>query len=93
MLTCVSSGPPPAVGLQALYEANKVHSSGTRYVHLAGEPDYRGSVLSTRQRVNGHDTVRLDPHSEGSRTHIAQAVKAGLLVETAPGFYADLPST
>ena len=48
-----------------------------------------GSILATRQRVNGADTVELVPGAPGSRTHLSQALKAGLIKETAPGVYAD----
>lgn len=47
------------------------------------------SVLATRRTVNGADTVQLIPGNEGTRTHIAQAVRDGLLIQTGPGLYAN----
>lgn len=48
-----------------------------------------GSVMSTRQRVNGQDTVELSPGMPGSRTHIGQALRDGLIREVAAGVYED----
>jgi hypothetical protein len=70
-------------------EANRVYGSAVRHVHNPAAVDHRGSVLATRRSVNGRDTVCLQPGNEGSRTHIASAVRDGLLIETSPGYYAD----
>lgn len=48
-----------------------------------------GSVIATRQKVNGVDTVELIPGQPGTRTAIKMAIKDGLITETSKGFYQD----
>jgi hypothetical protein len=52
-----------------------------------------GSVLATRQRVNGHDTVEIVPGQPGTRTLLRTALQDGLIRETAPGIYEDAKGT
>jgi hypothetical protein len=83
------SHPEHTEAMHVEHEAHRVYGNATRHVHNPVEVDHRGSVIATRLQVRGMDTVRLDPNNEGSRTHIAAAVKAGLLIETSPGYFAD----
>ncbi len=48
-----------------------------------------GSVMATRQRVNGQDTVELQPGIPGTRTVISQALRDNLIREIAPGVFED----
>lgn len=49
-----------------------------------------GSVISTRQRINGRDTVELIPGKPWSRVQIAMAEQQGVLRQTAPGIWQDV---
>jgi hypothetical protein len=91
MVTRFSVAAQPREATHVEHEAHKVYGNVTRYIHNPAAPDHRGSVLSTRQRVGTADTVQLQPGNEASRTHVSTAVKLGVLVETAPGYFADLP--
>lgn len=65
-----------------------VQRGATRHqVSHEGTPG--GSVMATRQRTNGVDTVELVPGVPGSRTNIKTAIRDGLIKETSPGFYED----
>lgn len=60
----------------------------TRHVHNpAGE--IGGSIMATRQHLNGHTTVCYEPGNEGTRVQLAFALKEGLVREVAPGVYQD----
>jgi hypothetical protein len=60
-----------------------------KHVHHANG-DTGGSVMATRQRVNGQETVLLEPGNPGSRVQLAFALSEGLIREAAPGIYEDL---
>ena len=66
------------------------HGTATRQHAFDRMGTEGGSVMSTRQRVNGQDTVELSPGMPGSRTHIGQAVRDGLIREVAAGVYEDV---
>ena len=102
-VTTQSTSGAPADGPPAAWEATKVHGGALRITaggdtesagglvrHSAspgGTPG--GSVIATRARMNGQDTVELEPGLTGSRTLMSQAIKAGLVVEVSPGSYVD----
>lgn len=50
------------------------------------------NVMGTLLRVNGGDTVELIPGVPGSRTHIRQALKDGLIVPMGNGEYQNAPT-
>lgn len=48
-----------------------------------------GSVMATLQRQGAHQTVELIPGQPSSRTHLAVALREGVITETFPGRYED----
>lgn len=73
-------------------DTEAVQQGFARYQHSSGGTE-GGSVMATRQRVNGHDTVELIPGVSGTRTQLSMAVKEGILRQTAPGIYEDVKSS
>jgi hypothetical protein len=65
------------------------HEASSGHYQVTHEGAAGGSVLATRQRVMGADTVELIPGTPGSRTNISAALKAGLIEEFAPGQYRE----
>lgn len=71
-------------------EGNEVVSVGVSRYQLGSEAPPSGSVLATRQRSHGHDTVELVPGVASSRTDIRTAIREGLIRETYPGSFEDM---
>lgn len=51
--------------------------------------DLGGSIMGTRERRNGHDTVLMTPGDPTTRVQLRFAVQEGLIREVAQGVYAD----
>jgi len=87
------------------YEPNRVStgvtkltigSSGNNSIEQSGVTRHNtfhdrntSSVMGTMQRVNGVDTVELQPGNSASRTNIKQALKDGLVTPIGNGLYAN----
>lgn len=102
--TRVSFGVPGADTPMAQPPATRVGNGGMRwtaggeleqtggvakYVHSA-DGVTGGGIMATRQRVNGQETVLLEPGNPHSRVQLAFAVSEGLVRETAPGIFEDV---
>lgn len=101
-ITRMAIGQPEAAPAAVPYEANKV-SQGTARLNMghgevtqagvtryqAGQDRPTGSVMATRQNVNGHDTIELEPGNPASRTHLKAALAAGLVEPVGSGEYRD----
>lgn len=72
-------------------DTEAVQQGFARYQHSSGGTE-GGSVMQTLQRVNGHMTVELVPGVSGTRTHVALAVKEGIVRQTGSGTYEDVKS-
>lgn len=76
-LTIGSSGSSNSIEQSGVTRHNTFHDRNT------------SSVMGTMQRVNGTDTVELQPGNSASRTNIKQALKDGLVTPIGNGLYAN----
>ena len=67
--------------------------SVSRYSVADEQPHNSGSIVATRQTVNGFDTVELQPGNPASRTTLETAFRTGLIRELGNGIYADVAGT
>jgi len=68
--------------------SNSIEQSGVTR-HNTFHDRNTSSVMGTMQRVNGVDTVELQPGNSASRTNIKQALKDGLVTPIGNGLYAN----
>ena len=96
---------PQSLTAPVAYEPNRVStgvtkltigSSGNDSIEQSGVTRHNtfhdrntSSVMGTMQRVNGVDTVELQPGNSASRTNIKQALKDGLVTPIGNGLYAN----
>lgn len=91
----VAEEPPPArVGgtyARANIRTGEVESlpSFARHQLTIDKPNPSGSVMQSMRMESGSKTVELVPGDPSSRTLLSVALREGLVVETAPGIFAD----